>query len=422
MLKPIGALTASAALIMAIPATATAQDSATSGPAPSAASPSDVAYSGLAYGTQVSALDASVTSGRTAPSSISCTTEGGKAVTQDVAGADLGDVGKIGGVNTSARTNETASTQQMSTQARTAGINLLGGRITADAVKVDTSATARGGSHSGANKTTFVGLKVGNTKIPVNVDKNSTVTVPGVAKVTLNQQSKGETEDGRYSAATNGIVVRLLPDNPLGLPTDTRIVVSSATATVDPVQGNALHGGYGFSTRVAALDGRVHSSPTALVGVPCTGGTGRNDLAQGDVPLLADTNTTTTTATGGSKDGRSWSRVTNRTASPRILGGLISADALVADTTVSRAGGKTTHTDRSTFVDLRILGHKVAAADLAPNSTINIPGIAKVTVHKQTKGEQAMSVTMLEVELLAPRADMPKGAVIEVGHSNSRLQ
>ena len=62
------------------------------------------------------------------------------------------------------------------------------------------------------------------------------------------------------------------------------------------------------------------------------------------------------------------------------------------------------------------------AADLAPNSTVEVPGVAKVTVHKQSKTEDTLSVTMLHVELLAPRGDLPKGAVVEVGHSTSRLK
>lgn len=418
--RTIGALTAASALIVSVPATAMAQDSTTTRETPS--SSSNVAYKGIAFGTQVSGLDDAVTSGRTASSSISCTTEGGQNVTRDVAGADLGEVGTVGAVNTSARTSEGSGTQQMSTQSKTAGINLLGGRITADAVQVDATAKARGGSYDSANNARLVGLTVGDTKIPVDVKKNTKVTVPGVAEVTLNQQTAGKNTDGRYVSRTRGIVVRLLPDNPLGLPTDTRVVVGAAHSTVDPVQGEALHGGSGFSTRVTALDGRVTSSPTALAGVPCTGGTSTNNVAEGDLSLLARTNTTSTRSTGGSSDGRTWSRVTNRTGSPRILGGLISADAIVADTAVSRKGGSTTHADRSTLADLRVAGRKVASADLAPNSTIEIPGIAKVTVHKQSKTEDTLRVTMLHVELLAPRGDLPKGAVIEVGHSHSQLR
>lgn len=422
LIKTVGALAASTALVVAVPATATA-GSADTGADTSTASASTVSYSGLAFGTQVSALDKTITSGRTAPSSISCTTDGNKRTTKDVAGVNLPGVGKVGAVSSVARTTETSSYKRMNTQANVAGVNLLGGRITADAIKVNSSAYARDGrDDTGVNSFSFVNLKVGDTKIPVNVKKNSKVTVPGVAEVTLNQQSKGANKDGRYTARTNGIVVRLLKDNPLGLPTDTKITIASARASVDPVAGSALHAGSGFSTRVRALDGVVRSSPTASVGMPCLGGHRRNNVAEVNVPLLINSGTTTTTATGASKGDRTWSRVINRTASPRILGGLISADAIVADTTVSRTGDETSMKDRSSLVGLRVAGRKVADVDLEPNSTIEIPGIAKVTVHKQSKGKDALTVTMLRVELLSGTAGLPKGAVVEVGHSRSQLK
>ena len=425
LIKTVRALAATVLVSLVVPATAAATETAssTTRSAGSTASLPEVAYSGAAFGTQVSALDKIIASGRTAYSSVSCTADGGKRVTQEVAGVRLPGIGRIGAVTSLAQTTETATYKRTNTQAGVAGVSLLGGRITADALKVNSSAYARsGGTRSGVNSFSFVNLKIGSTKIPANVGKNTKVTVPGVAEVTVNQQSKGTNKDGRYSVQTNGVVITLLPGNPLGLPADTRVVIGSSTSALDEGQGNALHGGAGFSTRVRALDGTVRSAPTALAGVPCLGGTNSNTLATMDVPLLLSSGTTSTTATGASTDTRTWSRVVNRTASPRILGGLISADAVVADTTVSRSGGKTTHSDRSSLVGLRVAGRKVTAADLDPNSRIEIPGVAKVIVHKQAKGTARLTTTMLYVELLSARVGLPKGAIIEVGYSSSQLR
>lgn len=419
--KALGAVAAASLVALAPPAAAISQDAtgAAAGALP------NVAYSGLSFGTQVSALSGTISSGKTAPSSVGCTNDGGKRKRNTVAGVNLPVVGKVGAVNTLAQTTETSTWKRTNTRAEVAGINLLGGQIKADAIKTNASAYARAGDvRTGANSMSLVNLTVAGKTIPAKVGKNTKVTIPGVAEVTLNKQTRSTNKSDRYTVSTTGISVRILPDNPLGLPTTTKIDVASARASLDIVDGEELHSGTGFSTRVKALGGAVKSGATAAVSMPCTGGTKRNNIADVRVPLLVNTGTTSSVATGATSDTREWSRVINRTASPRLLGGLITADALVADTTVSKSKstGQIYSRDNSSFVGLRVAGRKVADVDLAPNSTIEIPGIAKVTVHQQLKGSKSLTVTMLRVELLDGLAGLPVGSVIEVGYSRSALR
>lgn len=422
--RVVAAALAAPALVLAAPSAAPASQSAVTMPESITASPS-VSYEGLAFGTKISALDGTVTSGMTAPSAVSCTYTAGVRRNNSVAAVNLPLVGKVGAVTSVAQTTETTSWKRTNTQAEVAGVNLLGGAITADAIKSNSSAYAMtNGNTTGVNTFTFVNLKIAGQTIPVDVAKNTKVTVPGVAEVTVNKQSRTVARNGDLTSRTTGLSIRALPGNPLGLPTSTSIDIASTRAAVKSMAGEQLYSGNGFSTRVRALGGAVKSGATAAAGVPCLGGTRSSNLAGVNVPLLVNSGTTNTLAKGASDSTRDWTRVTNSTASPSLLGGLITADALKAETTTlrSKSTGAVTLRDTSEFVGLKIAGRPVVAADLAPNSTIEIPGVAKVTIHQQVKGAKSISVTMLRVELLSGVAGLPIGSVVEVGYSRSALK
>lgn len=415
-LSMVAACAATSALVLSAATAAHAETTATA--------PPSVAYTGLAYGTQVSALDSTVRLGKTPVSSVSCTSKAGTYTTKSLAGVTLPLVGNVGAVTTLVRTTETSTYKRTNAQSRVAGINLLGGQIKADAINANASAYAKAGSvNTGVNTLTLTNLTIAGRKISADVAKNTKVTIPGVAEVTVNKQTRALSSTGRYNVATTGLSVELLKGNPLGLPTSTKINIASASASVTAMSGEATHRGSGFSTRVRALGGAVTSAPTANAGVPCAGGTTRNELAGVNVPLLLNAGTTETTAVGAKNSTSEWTKVTNRTAAPRILGGLVSADAIVAESKVtrSRSTGRTTYADTSKFVGLKIAGQPVADVDLAPNSTVEIPGVAKVVIRQRTMGNSSMTITMLRVELLKGVAGLPIGSVVEVGYSRSAL-
>ncbi len=417
-------ITIGATVVLAAPP-ATAAPASTAREVAASATKPGVAYSGVAYGSQVNLLNGTVTSGATAKSWVGCTREGGLQDEQSVAGISIPVVGKTGAVTTLARTTATSTYKRTNTQSQVGKVNLLGGRITADAIKTNSSAYAKsGGTRSGVNTMTFTNLKIGGRSISANVAKNSKITIAGIADVTVNQQSRSTSSTGAYTARTTGLVIRVLPGNTLGLAAGSTIQIASTTATVQDLPENQIYTGTGFSTRVRALSGAVTSSPTAYIGVPCAGGVAKNDVAGVNVPLLISSGTTTTTARGVSESARIYSKVTNTTASPRILGGLITADAIKAETTTSRskATGKYYRSNTSTFAGLKIAGKSVASADLKANSVVEIPGVATVTVNRQVIGAQTINVTMLRVELLKGVAGLPTGSVIEVGYSGTGLK
>ena len=81
----------------------------------------------------------------------------------------------------------------MKSFARTANVRLLGGLITADAVETDVSTVGRAdGSIVFTGSTKLVGIKIAGVDLPAKIPKNYSVTIPGVANVSLNYHSTGK--------------------------------------------------------------------------------------------------------------------------------------------------------------------------------------------------------------------------------------
>jgi hypothetical protein len=70
-----------------------------------------------------------------------------------------------------------------------------------------------------------------------------------------------------------------------------------------------------------------------------------------------------------------------------ILNGLITADEVIANVMSSRtASGAVSNADGSTFQNLVVAGAPVTSGDgaVAPNTTINLPGVGYVVLNEQT--------------------------------------
>src|SRR4051794_12691507 len=92
-----------------------------------------------------------------------------------------------------------------------------------------------------------------------------------------------------------------------------------------------------------------------------------------------------------------------------LFHGLITATAVKAVATVSANASTITGSPAgSTFVNL-VIGGQPVAANVAPNTTINLPGLGSVVLKKVVKGGDGTSKGSIAVEML----------VINVTHSNS---
>lgn len=141
---------------------------------------------GEGYGSQVSLLGGIVTSGKTAVAALPC---GGGASNNRIAGLNLPELATVGTVTTHAEgtVTDTALTGQVTNE--TAGVNLLGGLIQAEAIKAVASASGpAGGPVSLSDKgSKIVGLKINGKSIDVDVRPNTTIKVGDLAEVTLHK-------------------------------------------------------------------------------------------------------------------------------------------------------------------------------------------------------------------------------------------
>jgi hypothetical protein len=384
-------------------------------------------FSGSAYGSYIVSNNKSLASGPTASSTIGCTSATGLTATNNVAATNVPLVGTVGAANTNIKTLLTSTDKRTEAVSTVASTNLLGGLIAAGAITSTSTADKDGaGTFSGSNKTTIADLKVLGLPVSANPAPNTVIDLNvaelgSIGKVTLNGQVK-RLVNGTYQVETTALRVQILKAGLPGLNVGTDIRLGVSAARLTPPQSGFLTGS-GFSTKATLLSGAAGSGATALATVKCEGGTTTANLAGVTVPSVLKAGAATTTTTGVLTPSLKVS-VTNNLAGLNVLDGLITADAIKAETSATRApsAGTVTLADTSTFTNLKIKGLTGINANVAPNTVVQVPGLGKVTLHKVTKTSTSVSVTMIEIVLGQALGSLPTGSKIEIGYSNSSVR
>lgn len=382
-------------------------------------------YRASAGGTHVKAVGGTIRSGLTSPSGLGGSTYPASAGNR-LAGAGVGNLLRVGAVETAASASRSGGVDRVRADARTAGVSLLDGLIEARAVTTSAVAERDGASFSGGSRSTLLGLTIAGRKIPLAVKRNFKLTVPGIASVVLNE-SVVDGDSAGIMVTGSAIKVTLLDDfgrAPVGStivvnPTSTGFVLTDPT-DVTPV------GGFAYGTAVsadAANLARAGSGPTALTTVPDGGTSGRpivNSTAAADVPRLVSAGVVESSSAATSVPVTA--EVENRNVIKRLnlLNGLVTADAVrVVAHASKRATGPVVTTASTELVGLQISGIKVRPS-VRPNSTIGVPGLLKVSLNEQVETANGITVIGLRVKLRTAIAGLPAGAEIHVAVASSR--
>jgi hypothetical protein len=386
-------------------------------------------YMAYAGATQVKVLDNTVSSDYTAPAYIYGAAAGMKDA-NSTARVDANGVASVGAVETKAESFETARGIGTRTVSQVADVNLLGGLITADALK--TTVTSHGnddGSSSATGGTEFVNLKIVGVDLPVNIPKNFSVRIPGVAEVYLDYFATSGSPGNRGSMAT-ALTVHLLKSAGQ-LDKGATVAINPALTFLgpgpDPDEGANLGGNaYGTKIRADVGDGavKVISSPTAAVRTKLSGSQGEtitNATASAKVPGVADVGVIKSTTTS-SKDTVGNGKVvnTNEVAGINLLGGLITADAIKVTARSERVDGEYTGSMKLDLVNLTIAGNEIAV-NVSPNTVINVANLGKVVINEQTQKASGNRIRALSITLDTSRAGLPVGAQIEVAVAATRI-
>ncbi|KNH23200.1 hypothetical protein ACU18_00145 [Arthrobacter sp. ZBG10] len=381
-------------------------------------------FSSSAYGSYIVNADKSLVSGPTASSTISCTAATGKTSSNNVAATNVPLVGSVGAAQTNIKTLLTATGKRTEANSTIAGATLLGGLISAGTITSKSTADkSTTGAYSGTNETTIADLKVLGIAVKASPAPNTVIDLKdpllgSLGKVTLNGQEK-RLVNGTYQVATTAIRVQILKAGLPGLNIGTDIRLGVSAAKLTPPQAGYFTGN-GFSTKASLLSGLVKSGATAYAEVKCAGGTSTANVAGASIPgvLTAGAATTNTNATLTPAPKVT---VINTLAGLNVLGGLITADAIKAETSASRAtaGGTVTLTDTSTFTNLKIKGLASINASVAPNTVVQVAGLGKVTLHKVFKSSSSVAVVMVEIVLEQALGALPTGSKIQIGSASS---
>lgn len=365
-----------------------------------------------------------VISGPYAPAGLSCNTVSAQN-SNTVGSVGLGTTlssGTVVDTVTSKHSNNAASIQSVST---VQGVSVLGGTITAQVIRaVATSSADRNGASSNADGSSFTGLTVLGVPVKVAPGPNTTVTLPGIGYVILNEQFSPKFDPSITGITVNMIHVFVTMQNPFGLRIGTEIIVGHAESVLEvlPTTITVRADAFGLLAHGFAGHLRAVSGPWAPAAIGCGPG---NDTTQvlgisspvGTTGNVVDKASGTESASGSQAQGQS------DVASANLLSGLITADAIetIAAVQLNGSGGQRSGT--MTLVNATIAGMSIAN-NPAPNTRVNIANLGYVIVNEQSghaNGSSA-SQTVNGMHLFVTTANsynLPIGATVIIAHAHA---
>lgn len=394
-------------------------------PAAVAATPTDPVFRSVSGGSRIT-VGGIVRSELTAASSLRVT-EPGRSSANDIASVNLlNGLLTATGVTTRQRTTRTLSGGTMITsEAKIAGVKLLGGAITVDAIETKATATLNGDEVKRTGGTKLVNLKVRDNDLPITVPKNTTVTIPGLATVVLNEVKGQIGGDALIKSVATGIKITLLSSYGQ-LDKGAVIEITPTKAFIElpvPIDGVPVFGvSYSSRTRIQVGDAvKLNAGPTSAMIMPAGGTNGltlTNATAKLNLPGLITAYGLSGSAKGTVTNAETKGTLTGNVADVSLLGGAIEVDAVTATANLAlQNGGPPTITGGSRLVGLTING-KSFPISVAPNTVVEIPGLVKVIINEQIKQTFPFNGIAVRALHIIALPDAPKeiiGLDVEVG-------
>lgn len=322
---------------------------------------------------------------------------------------------------------DTSATSAANSSTATADIlqfNLLAGLISGSEVKaVSTTTISNGALQSNATGSHFVNLVVLGSHISSTPAANTTITLPGIGRVVLNEQIRSSTANSAR-LTVNMVHVYITAANLLGFKVGTQIILADAVSGITDIDGPAALDGFAYGTSVNAH--LLQSSPTAYAGLGCDGtedGVITRTAVGVNVPTVLSSATITDTAKGDADIGLAEGQTTTKIQSVNVLSSLVRADLIQAQANASTTNGSTFNFSSSgSFVNLSVAGHPAINASVAPNTSVSLAGLGTLYLHRVLKNNNSIEVRM--IELIVNQSNtlgLPLGADIRVGVAEASL-
>ncbi|MHB8660300.1 MAG: choice-of-anchor P family protein [Solirubrobacteraceae bacterium] len=375
-------------------------------------------FAGNGYGTYAN-VGNTVLAGPSAFVALGCTTATGIHHTNTVASVNIPNLAATGAVNTTADSIAITGGVESRTTADVAQASLLSGRIRASEVKaVSTTSQDLTGLHVSAAGSSFTSLVVNGMPISATPPPNTTIALPGVGKVVLNEQIKSIGVNGAY-LIVNMIHVYVTSAQPK-IAAGTQIVVAHAYSALTPNVAGTLDGfAYGSYAHTGSL---VTAGYSAAVYMPCQGTNGRlitNSVASVSISKVGTTGTVTDTALGTDNATTDSGETTSTVQNVNLLSGLVKASTVKADAHAAKTAGAISLTDiGSTFVNLVING-KSYSSNVPPNTKVSVGNIT-IYLHRVLRTANSIEVRMIDIFVTGSNGfGLPIGTEIRVADAEA---
>lgn len=194
--------------------------------------PADV-FDGQAYAAEGNAALGDLLNnkiGKSAAVGIPCQGTHRKTRQSSIAGQNIAGILTMGDGLTTAFGGKEGGADVARTTAQIATINLLGGIVSVGAIQaVAQSSVTNGVTTISTDGSGFTGLTVAGVTIPLNTPPNTTLPLPGIGSVTINEQIVKPT-----SVVVNGLHLKVTTLNLLGLPVGSEIILAHADSAASP--------------------------------------------------------------------------------------------------------------------------------------------------------------------------------------------
>jgi len=393
------------------------------------------AYGGSAGGTQITAIGTTISSSATAQSTVFAMQPGQD--TNKVLTVNAAPLATAGVITTDVTGTAQDDGFKVVSHARAADLSLLNGLIKVQAIDTTSTASSSHGSPAaGDTNSQFLGLIINGTKYPVDIAKNTGITIPGIASVAINW-SRTAIDGGSVVTMGGGLAITLLGQ--LGsAAAGATIIVNPTYSVVEPSNPNNPNapslGGGAFGAYAESHVGDAVKAETgrlAYFAVPIAGTNGNtlnNHLAAANVGSLFNLGALDSDVYGVSTASYAKVTASNKIANVNVFqqflfGGLIQATALGSTSQVEMVDNNFTMGGTFQFVNLRIAGQQIPI-DVAPNTTIHVANLGTVTINERKSVAvpgfvHGYQVTGLHIVLDTAGYGLPVGADVELAVSQA---
>ena len=361
-----------------------------------------------------------ITYGPSVPVSLSCTAPPlASPLTNSGPAVPVGPLAGGGTAQSMITVTRTSSSDTVRVSEDIKGLSILASLIQADEVHAIVTSIATPTGATSTSNSSFSGLTVAGLPVNNNPAPNTTLNLPGLGSLILNEQS-GPTNGANTTSITVVMMdIRISLLNGLGLPVGSRIIIGVASSASLPSAVGAS--AYGFYAQ--GLGGSTPSiGPLAVAGIGCSGGSSTVTANATSEPGVGNVGSETSSASGQTTPTSANAKSSNSTSASNLLAGLIQASQVT--TTANAAWNGTGTSSGSTVFQNGTVNGMPLANNPAPNTRMNLPGLGFVIVNEQSGSSNASGASIVVIGLdinitVTNSLGLPVGARIIVSRSSA---